>query len=95
MHQPNKKQAEKNPKRLDLVFMPLVAFDKNSNRLGMGGGFYDRCFAFRNTTQQDNIRTRPLLIGCAHALQEMSSLKPEKWDVPLDGILTEKYFLRF
>jgi len=94
--QPNKRQAKKSANRLDLIFLPLVAFDNNGNRLGMGGGFYDQCFSFKNkgVNKSRNI-SKPLLIGCAHSAQEVDSLKPEEWDIPLDGILTEKYFLQF
>ncbi|MEH6455120.1 MAG: 5-formyltetrahydrofolate cyclo-ligase [Cocleimonas sp.] len=69
---------------LDLVLVPLLGFDKNGNRLGMGGGFYDRCFAFR---KQQN--TKPLLMGYAYDFQEVDSLEPESWDVGLDMIATE------
>lgn len=73
---------------LDVVFMPLVAFDTNGNRLGMGGGFYDRAFA--------KLRRRaPLRIGLAHSCQEVSELCHQSWDVPLHGICTESAFLLF
>lgn len=69
---------------LDLVIVPLLGFDKSGNRLGMGGGFYDRCFAFK---KQQN--TKPLLMGYAYDFQEVDSLSPESWDVGLDMIATE------
>ncbi len=69
---------------LDLVLVPLLGFDNKGNRLGMGGGFYDRCFAFKK--QQ---KTTPLLMGYAYDFQEMDSLEPESWDVGLDMIATE------
>jgi len=69
---------------LDLVIVPLLGFDKNGNRLGMGGGFYDRCFAFK---KQQN--SKPLLMGYAYDFQEVDSLEPESWDVGLDIIATE------
>ncbi|HID00312.1 MAG TPA: 5-formyltetrahydrofolate cyclo-ligase [Piscirickettsiaceae bacterium] len=67
-----------------LVITPLVAFDANGSRLGMGGGFYDRTFACKR-----NGRHKPLLIGWAHACQEVAHLPRQPWDVPLDGVITE------
>ena len=67
---------------LDIVFMPLVGFDRQGGRLGMGGGFYDRTFEGKNPTQT------PLLIGLAHDCQEVDKLPIESWDIPLNGILT-------
>lgn len=74
---------------LDLVLVPLLGFDKNGNRLGMGGGFYDRCFAFKK--QQ---KTEPLLMGYAYDFQEVDSLDPESWDVGLDMIATESKLIK-
>lgn len=73
-------------KQLDVVFMPLVAFDESGGRLGMGGGFYDRTFEF---LQQAGLN-KPKLIGLAHEFQKVAHLPIEPWDVPLDGIITEK-----
>jgi 5-formyltetrahydrofolate cyclo-ligase len=69
---------------LDYVLMPLVAFDKFGNRLGMGGGFYDRTLArlYEQHWQQ------PQLIGLAHACQQVDELPIESWDVPLKTIIT-------
>jgi len=77
---------------LDLILMPLVAFDSNGNRLGMGGGFYDRTLAYlhRRTCWQ-----HPSLIGLAHACQEVAEIKPNSWDIPLDGIITESGLFKF
>ncbi len=68
---------------LSLVLTPLVAFDNNGNRLGMGGGFYDRHFA----ALPHNLR--PPVIGVAHALQATKELPSAPWDIPLDAVLTE------
>ncbi len=70
---------------LDLVITPLVAFDENCNRLGMGKGFYDRSFAFLTQAQH----TKPLLIGLAYEIQKVTHLHPKPWDVKLHAILTE------
>lgn len=72
---------------IDIIFMPLVAFDTNGNRLGMGGGFYDRTLsAGKKLTQMK----KPLLIGLAHELQKTNQLMTNEWDIPLDAVLTEK-----
>ncbi|KAB7628205.1 5-formyltetrahydrofolate cyclo-ligase [Alkalilimnicola sp. S0819] len=73
--------------RLDLVLAPLVAFDDRGNRLGMGGGYYDRCFAF---TRHRRRWQHPRLLGVAHAFQRVPALAGEPWDVPLWGIITER-----
>lgn len=71
---------------LDVVLLPLVAFDRQGNRLGMGGGFYDRTFA-RLRRAKGNA---PLLVGVAHSFQEVDALPAEPWDVPLNAIATER-----
>jgi 5-formyltetrahydrofolate cyclo-ligase len=78
-------------KSLSLVLMPLVAFDKDGNRMGMGGGFYDRSFAYKAEFKH----CRPKLIGLAHSFQEQECLPIEKWDIPLEGVLTDQQFYQF
>jgi len=73
---------------LDLILVPLVAFDARGNRLGQGAGFYDRTLAFRRRG-----RRHPRLIGLAHSFQQLPLLPAAPWDVPLDGIATERRFL--
>jgi len=75
---------------LDLVLLPLVAFDKIGNRLGMGGGFYDATFAHLR-----NKKKRPKFIGLAFELQKVESLPSDSWDLPLDGVCTESSFYSF
>lgn len=77
--------------QLDIVIMPLVGFDAHGHRLGMGGGYYDRTFAFKH--QKPN--ARPKLIGWAHSCQQVPQLQAQPWDVPLDAIVTEKGLIRF
>jgi 5-formyltetrahydrofolate cyclo-ligase len=72
---------------LDLLLVPLVGFDARCNRLGMGGGFYDRTLAFRRWRRHWH---RPRLIGLAHECQRVERLEPGPWDVPLDCVATEK-----
>ena len=72
---------------LDLILMPLVGFDNEGNRLGMGGGFYDRSLSFRHQRQ---FWKKPRLVGVAFECQRVKKLDFKPWDVPLDGIVTEK-----
>lgn len=88
VHQPGE---EIKPQQLDLIITPLVAFDNHGNRIGMGGGFYDRTFAFK----RDNQSQKPFLIGYAYDFQRTDNISPEPWDVALDGIVTESGFKRF
>lgn len=81
-----------NARELDVVLMPLVAFDLIGNRIGMGGGFYDRTLEF---TRQHPYDQRPKLIGLAHEFQYSGEIEPSPWDIPLDGIATEKRALLF
>ena len=67
-------------KELDILFTPLVAFDKQGNRLGMGGGFYDR-------TLQNWQNSSFIPVGLAHQCQQVEQLPTEAWDVPLHQIL--------
>mgnify|MGYP001052189558 CR=1 FL=1 len=72
---------------LDIVLVPLVAFDSNLNRLGMGGGYYDRSFAFSKTRQHWK---KPRLVGVGYSFQHTAAISTEPWDVPLDRVVTEK-----
>ena len=69
---------------LDLVIVPLVGFDKKGNRIGMGGGFYDRTFAFKQEQSH-----KPVLMGFAFDFQLSELIYQESWDVRLDFIATE------
>ena len=71
---------------LDLVIVPLVAFDSDCNRLGMGGGYYDRALAFKKTSSKTS---SPLLIGLAYELQKVNILEMNSWDIPMDRIISE------
>jgi 5-formyltetrahydrofolate cyclo-ligase len=77
--------------QLDLMLLPLVAFDENGNRLGMGGGFYDRSLAYRQSRTHS---IRPKLIGLAHELQREEQLPTNSWDIPLDMIATEERIIK-
>lgn len=70
---------------ISLICLPLVAFDTRGNRLGMGGGFYDRTLAFMHNKGQ-----KPSLAGCAYDFQEVPLLPAESWDIPLTLIVTDQ-----
>jgi 5-formyltetrahydrofolate cyclo-ligase len=80
------------PWSLDLVFVPLVAFDKEGHRLGMGGGYYDRTFAFK--TKRSHLKG-PKLIGLAHDFQLQTQLPVMPWDIPLNAVITEAAIYKF
>ncbi len=79
------------PRALDLVFMPLVAFDARCNRMGMGAGYYDRTFAWK-------LRRRfwkgPKLVGYAYSLQKLPGIEARPWDVPMNMVVTENEIYR-
>lgn len=74
---------------LDTVLLPLVGFDDDGQRIGMGGGFYDRTFAFVR-----HRRPSPRLIGIAHDCQRVDSLPVASWDVPLDAIVSDQRIVK-
>jgi 5-formyltetrahydrofolate cyclo-ligase len=76
--------------QLDLMFTPLVAFDSQGQRLGMGGGFYDRTLS-----QLDSTVRKPQLIGLAHDCQHVEAVPVEAWDIPLPAICTPSRFCTF
>jgi 5-formyltetrahydrofolate cyclo-ligase len=85
--EPNARHAEIIPARhLDLVLLPLVGFDADGWRLGSGAGFYDRSL---HHLREGRRWRRPKLIGVGYECQRVPRLQPDRWDVPLDGILTE------
>lgn len=75
---------------LDLICTPLVAFDAQGNRLGMGGGYYDRTLAIWH---EHKLGPKPL--GIAHDCQQVDAVPQEEWDVPLPQIITPSYCWRF
>ena len=78
--EPPLQAARRNTPDLDIIFMPLVGWDSNGNRLGMGGGFYDRTLAGIDA---------PLRVGLAYECQRVDKLVREHWDIQLHYIATE------
>lgn len=76
---------------LNLLLLPLVAFDRQGTRLGMGGGFYDRTLSFK----RNHPSWGPKLLGLAHSFQEIQNIPRRSWDIPLDGIVTDREFITF
>jgi 5-formyltetrahydrofolate cyclo-ligase len=75
--------------KIDIVLVPLVGFDEAGNRLGMGGGYYDRHFSYLRIRKH---YFRPRLIGVAYESQCISEIPVDPWDVALWGIVTEQRF---
>jgi 5-formyltetrahydrofolate cyclo-ligase len=74
-------------RNLDLAIVPLLGFDDECHRIGMGGGYYDRSFAF---TRRLKHISKPFLLGFAYEAQRVDKLNPQPWDITLDAIVTEQ-----
>lgn len=74
--------------QITLILTPLVAFDSNGNRMGMGGGFYDRTLS---TLARHKQNTR--VYGVAHHCQQAPQLVPQPWDMPLQKIITDQQII--
>ncbi len=83
---PQDRRRQRRAWSLDLILLPLVGFDAQGGRLGMGGGFYDRSLAYLQRRQHWR---SPLLIGLAHECQKVDQLALASWDVPLAAIVTD------
>ena len=75
------------PEAMELILVPLMAFDRRGHRLGTGGGFYDRSFAFLKTVARP---AQPLLVGIGYAFQEVAALAEASWDIRMDFVATER-----
>jgi 5-formyltetrahydrofolate cyclo-ligase len=73
--------------QLDVILLPLVAFDVHCNRLGMGAGFYDRALAAY-------VSRKPVRVGIAHEFQRVPHVPIDPWDVPLHMIVTDSRIYR-
>lgn len=81
-----------NPTDLDIIFVPLVGFDKNGWRLGRGGGYYDAAFA---DLQRSHSKKRPKLIGLGYECQRVDTIPVDTWDWKLDAVITEAKLYEF
>jgi 5-formyltetrahydrofolate cyclo-ligase len=72
----------------DVLLIPLLAFDKNLNRLGYGGGYYDRLI--EKLSKKKNI----IKIGLAFSIQEIDKVPINRYDQKLDYIVTNKYIIK-
>ena len=68
----------------DILLVPLLAYDKNLNRIGYGGGFYDRYIKRLKKIK------KIIIIGIAYSFQEIKKVPTNKYDINLDFIITEK-----
>ncbi len=75
------------PRDLQLVVTPTVAFDSEKHRIGMGGGYYDRCFSYLRYRKH---WLKPKLLGVAFSCQEVEKISPNLWDIPLYKVFHEE-----
>ncbi|MEX0976189.1 MAG: 5-formyltetrahydrofolate cyclo-ligase [Woeseia sp.] len=78
--------TEISARQLDLVLTPLVAYDDDRRRIGMGGGYYDRTFAFLRNRR---LLLKPKLVGLAFNCQRIEKIAENPWDIPLYRVVTE------
>lgn len=71
---------------MDVILLPLLAFDRCGHRLGSGGGWYDSSLAFLGNEPRP---ARPLLVGIGYAFQEIETVPIEPWDVDMDYVATD------
>lgn len=90
IQEPSKLRPPISPLDLEVVFVPLVGFDEKCFRLGMGKGFYDKAFNFKN----QNLVAKPLLVGLAYECQRVQKVPIESWDVRLDLVVTAERIYR-
>jgi 5-formyltetrahydrofolate cyclo-ligase len=89
------KKHLRNARQLDVILTPLVGFDNQGNRMGMGGGFYDRALAHLVNNKTGRKSVRPRVIGIAHELQRLEAIQQRPWDIPLQAVITERQFQYF
>lgn len=87
--EPLGRTMQRNAHAMDLILLPLTAFDAEGRRLGTGGGYYDRALAFHRPQQ------RPAFVGYAYGLQEAPALPTEPWDIQLNAVVTEHGYRTF
>lgn len=88
--EPVSKRAKISPKQLDLVWVPLVAFDAKCRRIGMGGGYYDRTFKYKQT----HVCLAPKLMGVGYEWQRQKTVESKPWDIWMDTIVSDQHRYR-
>jgi len=76
--------SQLSPEAMSVILLPLLGFTRGGQRLGMGGGYYDRSLEFRLRSPAP-----PLLVGAGYAFQELPAMADDAWDVRLDAVVTE------
>jgi 5-formyltetrahydrofolate cyclo-ligase len=74
---------------IELLIIPLVAWDGNGGRLGMGAGFYDQLLAPLQASR------KPRRLGLAYGMQEVAAVPVDEWDIPLHGVICERGWTMF
>lgn len=84
--QPPKTEVSISPQLLDLVIVPGTVFDLNCQRIGYGAGYYDRFLP--------SLNPKVTIIGLAYELQLVDRIQTDKYDCPMDIVITEKRIIR-
>ncbi|TXH03953.1 MAG: 5-formyltetrahydrofolate cyclo-ligase [Nevskiaceae bacterium] len=87
--EPVGRPRERRARQMDVIVLPLLGFDGRGQRLGTGGGYYDRALAAPRPFR------RPRLIGYGYALQQVDAVPAEPWDIRLDAAATESGLYQF
>jgi 5-formyltetrahydrofolate cyclo-ligase len=90
--EPNGRYGSVSGRSLDLVLVPIVAFGRHGERLGTGGGYYDRAFAY---LRRRAVWSKPALVGLGYHWQRVDELTSHHWDVPLTAVITDRGVIRF
>ena len=91
------KKQLKTALQMNLILAPLVGFDEQGNRMGMGGGYYDRALQHLKSGDSRSRSFKPGFVGIAHEIQKVHKLESHTWDIALNAIVTERrlsYFHR-
>ena len=90
--EPRQRHKAVSGRSLDIVLVPIVAFGPRGERLGTGGGYYDRAFAY---LRHRAVWSKPRLVGLAYHWQRTDELTSRHWDVPLTAVITDRGVVRF
>lgn len=84
------KKQLKTALQMDLILAPLVGFDEQGNRMGMGGGYYDRALQHLKSGDLKSRPLKPAFVGIAHETQYVQKIESHSWDITLNAIVTER-----